>query len=226
MSHKRFTDCSFVSLTDKYSFDIMRPFLIHIQKETLKSTSPENLWQRPIQLLLLLFFQYSLALIPKRECLVGAGHIRCGESGTPLLGWRHKERDSVSYHRRLDCLLNGCSGADQRKHQSSASLAFVGGIHRWPVNSPHKEPLTRKMFPFDDVIIFTDISIHGGAVSVRDFQASMDWINNISPSIHIRGRRRISVKNMHLIDDIICTGSWEIPKLHTNNLSSASNLWQ
>ena len=35
------------------------------------------------------------------------------------------------------------SGADQRKHQSSASLAFVRGIHRWPVNSPHKGPVTR-----------------------------------------------------------------------------------
>ena len=45
------------------------------------------------------------------------------------------------------------SGADQRKHQSSASLAFVRGIHRWPVNSPHKGPVTRKMFPFDDVIM-------------------------------------------------------------------------
>ena len=45
------------------------------------------------------------------------------------------------------------SGADQRKHQSSASLAFVRGIHRSPVNSPHKWPVTRKMFPFDDVIM-------------------------------------------------------------------------
>ena len=45
------------------------------------------------------------------------------------------------------------SGADQRKHQSSASLAFVRGIHRRPVNSPHKWPVTRKMFPFDDVIM-------------------------------------------------------------------------
>ena len=44
-------------------------------------------------------------------------------------------------------------GADQRKHQSSAPLAFVRGIHRWPVNSPHKGPVTRKMFPFDDVIM-------------------------------------------------------------------------
>ena len=48
------------------------------------------------------------------------------------------------------------SDADQRKHQSSASLAFVRGIHRWPVNSPHKWPVTRKMFPFDDVIMMTD----------------------------------------------------------------------
>ena len=41
------------------------------------------------------------------------------------------------------------------KHQSSASLVFVRGIHRWPVNSPHKAPVTRKMFPFDDVIVST-----------------------------------------------------------------------
>ena len=45
------------------------------------------------------------------------------------------------------------SDADQRWYQSSASLAFVWGIHRRPVNSPHKWPVTRKMFPFDDVIM-------------------------------------------------------------------------
>ena len=45
------------------------------------------------------------------------------------------------------------SGVDRRKYQSSASLAFVRGIHRWPVNSPHIWPVTRKMFPFDDVIM-------------------------------------------------------------------------
>ena len=44
------------------------------------------------------------------------------------------------------------SGADQRKQQSSASLAFVRGIHRWPMNSSHKGPVTLKTFPFDDVI--------------------------------------------------------------------------
>ena len=45
------------------------------------------------------------------------------------------------------------SGADQRKHPSCASLAFVRGIHRWPVNLPQKGPVTRKMFTFDDVIM-------------------------------------------------------------------------
>ena len=41
----------------------------------------------------------------------------------------------------------------QRKYESSASLAFVRGIHWWPMGSPHKEPVKRKMFSFDDVIM-------------------------------------------------------------------------
>ena len=45
------------------------------------------------------------------------------------------------------------SGADKRKHQSSASLAFARVSHWWPMDSPHKGPVTRKMFPFDDVIL-------------------------------------------------------------------------
>ena len=51
------------------------------------------------------------------------------------------------------------SGVDQRKLQSSTSLAFLRGIHWWPVKSLHKGPVTRKMFPFDDVIIYWNI--HG-----------------------------------------------------------------
>ena len=41
------------------------------------------------------------------------------------------------------------SGADQRKHQK---LRVTSLCDRWPVNSPHKWPVTRKMFPFDDII--------------------------------------------------------------------------
>ena len=50
------------------------------------------------------------------------------------------------------------SGTDQRKHQNSALLAFVRGIHRWPVDSPHKEPVARKMFRIDDVIMYLKVS--------------------------------------------------------------------
>ena len=66
------------------------------------------------------------------------------------------------------------SGADQRKLQSSASLAFVRGIHRSPVNSPHKGPVTRKMIPLDDVIMW-----HNDNVIARqnDVKTSF-WCNN------------------------------------------------
>ena len=48
-----------------------------------------------------------------------------------ILQWRHNERDDFLNHQPHDCLLNVYSGADQRKHRSSASLAFVRGIRRW-----------------------------------------------------------------------------------------------
>ena len=81
--------------------------------------------------------------------------------------WRYKTREPFQYH-YCDVIMGAnvsqitslmtvfsivYSDADQREHQSSASLAFVRGIHRRPVNSPHKWPVTRKMFPFDDVIM-------------------------------------------------------------------------
>ena len=67
--------------------------------------------------------------------------------------WRHNEYDGVSHHRLTIVYSTVYSDAHQRKHQSSASLVFVRGIHRGPVNSPRKWPVTRKMLPFDDVIM-------------------------------------------------------------------------
>ena len=73
---------------------------------------------------------------------------------TRPLQWRHNKHDGVSNHQpHVFVYSTVYSGADQRKHQSSASLAIVRGIHRWPVNSLHKGPGTRKMFTFDDVIM-------------------------------------------------------------------------
>ena len=75
---------------------------------------------------------------------------------------------------------NVYSGADQRTHQSSASLAFVWEIHRRPVNSQQKWPVTRKMFPFDDAIMYIWKFIlqgNGGTVQIN--------IDNLSYILYI-----------------------------------------
>ena len=59
----------------------------------------------------------------------------CADYRVRPLQWRHNERDGVSNHQSSIVYSIVCSGADQRKHQRSASLAFGRGIHRWPVNS-------------------------------------------------------------------------------------------
>ena len=89
---------------------------------------------------------------------LGVGSLaRLGSKKT--LRWRHNDHAGVSNHQPHGCLSIVYSGVDQRKHQSSTSLAFVRGIHRdrW-INSPHKGPVTRKMFPFDDVIMVRKIT--------------------------------------------------------------------
>ena len=85
------------------------------------------------------------------------------------------------------------SGADQRKHQSSASLAFVRGIHRGPVNSPHKWPVTRKIFPFDDVIMCRDILARlwadSNSITVESLGAVPMWRRSFQAwDFHYRGR--------------------------------------
>ena len=73
------------------------------------------------------------------------------------LQWLYNERDGVSNHRRLICLLNRlfrCASKEtSKKKNASRHWPFVRGIHLWPVDSTHKGPVTRKMFPFDDVIM-------------------------------------------------------------------------
>ena len=70
------------------------------------------------------------------------------------------------------------SDANQRKHQSSASLAFVRGIHRWTVNSPHKLTVTRKMFPFDDVIMTYTMAISCFGIMTQ-MSVSTDYVHTI-----------------------------------------------
>ena len=86
------------------------------------------------------------------------------------------------------------SGTDQRKHQSSKSLAFLRGIHRWSVNFPHKEPVTWKMCPFDDIIMYHRFPIN-------------EVNSSKNPIINVNSRNRFS--NM-----------WDNPFLFVSSLFS------
>ena len=81
----------------------------------------------------------------------------------------------------------------KKKHKSSASLAFMRGIHRWPVNSSHKGPVKRKMFPFDDVIM------------TRNCRS---WSNNVR--IPLTPTANIRMACVTLSFDLL-TGKWLAP---------------
>ena len=71
--------------------------------------------------------------------------------------WRHSERDGVSNHQCLHCLLNCWSRRGSKKISKLRVTGLWVGIHRWPMSSPHKRPVTRKIFPLDDVIVISCI---------------------------------------------------------------------
>ena len=84
---------------------------------------------------------------------------RKGEAGIPYKGqfnltsqWCN-ERDGVSNHRRLDCLPSRLFMRRSKKISKLRVSGLCDGNHRWPMDSPHKGPVKRKMFPFDDVIM-------------------------------------------------------------------------
>ena len=76
------------------------------------------------------------------------------------LHWRHNDHDGVSNHQPHGCLL---SRLFRRRSKKTSKLLVTGlcvGNSPGPVNSPHKGPVTRKMFPFDDVIMWKLYKLH------------------------------------------------------------------
>ena len=69
------------------------------------------------------------------------------------LRWRHNENDSVSNHQPHGCLLNRLFRRRSKKTSKLRDTGLCVGNSPGPVNSPHKGPVTRKMLPFDDVIM-------------------------------------------------------------------------
>ena len=69
------------------------------------------------------------------------------------LRWRHHDHDSVSNHQPHGCLLNRLFRRKSKKTSKLRVTGLCAGNSPGPVNSPHKGPVTRKMYPFDDVIM-------------------------------------------------------------------------
>ena len=94
-----------------------------------------------------------------RDLLTGSGAIvrlpKCRWSNPDkyTLEWRHNDHDGVSNHQPHGCLLNRLFRRRSKKTSKLRVTGLCAGNSPGPVNSPHKGPVTRKMFPFDDVIM-------------------------------------------------------------------------
>ena len=69
------------------------------------------------------------------------------------LPWRHNDHDSVSNHQPHGCLLNRLFRRRSKNASKLRVTCLCVGNSPGSVNSPHKGPVTRKMLPFDDVIM-------------------------------------------------------------------------
>ena len=147
-------------------------------------TVPNLFWGRQIFIVLTQWIT-ALPLLPTSSLAHIRGYNQFNianstkDTGGMSLQWRHNERDGVSNHQLHVTIVYWTvySGADQRKHQSSASLAFVRGIHLWPVYSPHKGPVTPKMFPFDDVIMVYQCLMWIMASTEGSVYVSVNWVS-------------------------------------------------
>ena len=80
------------------------------------------------------------------------------------LKWRHNERNGFSNHWHIYCLINHLFSRTSKKTSKLRATGFCEGIHRWPVNSPQKQPVTRIYFSFDDVIMPSELIVFGAAI--------------------------------------------------------------
>ena len=103
-----------------------------------------------------------------------------------------------------------------KKHQSSALLAFVSGIHQWPMDSPHRGPVTRKMFPFDDIIMIISDAPPGNIALKRASWQSSEYketpaLRGVDGNIYTRSCIKPKQGNAYFAVDFNSTvGLWNV----------------
>ena len=91
-------------------------------------------------------------LSPRLRCSWAPNHV--ADAAAASLRWRHNDHDGVSNHQPHGCLFNRLFRRRSKKTSKIRVTGLCAGNSPEPVNSPHKGPVTRKMFPFDDVIMW------------------------------------------------------------------------
>ena len=127
------------------------------------------------------------------------------------LQWRQNGRDSVSNHQTHDCLLNRLFRRRSKKASTSfASLAFVRGIHRWPVSFPHKGSVTRKIF---------HVSCHHAG---KHIPSSLRWRHMKVMWTHIKETSKSALLALYDVNSSV-TGA--IPAQRASNAEKAPICW-
>ena len=149
--------------------------VIHPSEICLKNTylNQQKLWLKALFFMKLSsFINYLILNTSRAELFGGGGDVNIFSMSTISWHWnvawnRNRYNDVImntmaSQITSLTIVYSSVNPATDKKYQSSASLDFVRGIHRGPVYSPHKRPVTRKMSPFHDVIMsFSTLRWHG-----------------------------------------------------------------
>ena len=139
-----------------------------------------------------------------------------GHLTSTALHWRYNERHGVLNHQHIDCLVSRLFRHTWSKTSKLRVTGFVKGIHRWPVDSPHKGTITRKMGPFDDVIMgpkfFVRVSgwNHVGGRLVLKTLYKTRWTNALSAP-----PERKLLKNRHKVPNGFWLLQWRFQTVWT-----------
>ena len=142
------------------------------------------------------------------------------------LQWRHNGRDSVSKHQPHGCLLNRLFRCRSKKTSKLRVTGVCGGIHRGPVNSPHKWPATRKMLPFHDVIVF--FHIEDTDLFILHSQYQVCWFSSISRLMIFITRALAAIVLTYLSKNITVSkpkGFMQITKRNERRKFSTHHWW-
>ena len=192
-----------------------------------------NSYVRPVNICPNLLHWFSIQYIMKYApgfvlfCLVVVNLSALEDSNDPLtriiqdcitgsLQWRHNESDGVSNHQPHGCLLNPLS---RRRSKKTSKLRDTG--YRWiPMNSLHKEPVTRKMFPLDDVTMSGEVAgMHRckwrntqGNITISLCQTLTNTAKH-EPGTHLTLNTLICFKNLLVITSSCSVSFQFVPKL-------------